>query len=196
MSSPRRRCAPEQALHRPESNDIDVYKFAVSDASGGLFRAETIAERLPNSTPGAPNLLNTVLTLYKETLDSSGNKIRTEIARDDDYYGNDSYLEMHLGRARTMSRSQARETLSSIQRSRTRAGGRTQGAYQLSMSLRSETMTVSMNDSTGVSFDGDGDGHPGGTYQFWFQSNTPTIRSMSIRRAPSTGTPDGTLAKP
>src|SRR5262249_51130588 len=59
----------EQALHRPESNDVDVYKFAVSDTSGGLFRAETVAERLPNSTPDNPNLLNTVLTLYRETVD-------------------------------------------------------------------------------------------------------------------------------
>src|SRR5262249_31781235 len=33
-----------QALHRPESRDIDLYQFNVTEA--GSFRAETIAERL------------------------------------------------------------------------------------------------------------------------------------------------------
>src|SRR5205085_4808701 len=163
----------EQALHRPESNDIDVYKFAVSDVSGGLFRAETIAERMSNSTSDSPNLLNTVLTLYKETTDSSGHKTRTEIGRDDDYYGNDSYLELHLDpgtyyvAVTSTGNTQFDPTILD-----TGAGGRTQGAYQLSMSLRSDTMSVSMHDANNVvAFDGDGDGHAGGTYQFWFQSN-------------------------
>ncbi|MFM7846482.1 MAG: peptidase, partial [Planctomycetota bacterium] len=54
-------------LHRAESNDIDMYKFTVdfsvgtSDATTGVFTAETFAERLSESSQ-----LNTVLRLYKE----------------------------------------------------------------------------------------------------------------------------------
>src|SRR5207245_910457 len=49
-----------QAVQRPESDDIDLYQFTVTEP--GLFRAETVAERLPSAS-----LLNTVLTLYKQT---------------------------------------------------------------------------------------------------------------------------------
>jgi len=54
-------------LHRTESNDIDMYKFTVdfsvgtTDATTGVFTAETFAERLSESSQ-----LNTVLRLYKE----------------------------------------------------------------------------------------------------------------------------------
>ena len=71
----------------PKSRDIDLYQFVVTEA--GLFRAETIAERLPTSS-----LLNTVLTLYQETSIPGQPVTRQIIARNDDYYGNDSYLEV------------------------------------------------------------------------------------------------------
>ncbi len=55
-----------QALHRPESNDIDLYKFTVDFGPNGenrvgLFTAETFAERLTNSSS-----LDTYLRLYKQ----------------------------------------------------------------------------------------------------------------------------------
>jgi hypothetical protein len=172
----------EQALHRPESNDIDLYKFKVDDASGGLFRAETIAERMPTSTPDNPNLLNTVLTLYKETI-VNGIKVRTEVARNDDYYGNDSYLELHLNQGTYyVAVTSTGNTEFNPEILDTGFGGRTQGAYNLSMSLKPDSGTTSMKDATSSqpAFDGDADGQPGGTYQFWFQSNTPAATSSII----------------
>lgn len=154
-------------VHRPESRDIDLYKFTVSDATGGLFRAETVAERLANSS-----LLNTVLTLYKETT-TNGVTTRSVVARNDDYYGNDSYLELHLDAGTyylavtSVGNTQFDPTILD-----SGFGGRTQGTYNLSMSLKPDAGTTSMRDATSVAFDGDGDGNPGGTYQFWFQSNT------------------------
>ena len=81
-----------QYMYHPDSNDIDLYKFEVQ--SDGLFNAETIAERMTNSS-----LLDTVLTLYQEVevKDAQGNVIgvdRKIIARNDDYYSEDSYVEM------------------------------------------------------------------------------------------------------
>ncbi|HND55510.1 MAG TPA: hypothetical protein PLV92_24015, partial [Pirellulaceae bacterium] len=53
-----------QLLHRPDSNDIDMYRFTVDLEPGktGLFTAETFAERLTDSS-----LLDTVVRLYRET---------------------------------------------------------------------------------------------------------------------------------
>jgi len=53
-------------------------------------------------------------------------------------------------------------------------GGRTSGVYNLTMSLKADGGTTSMRDMTGVALDGDAEGNPGGTYQFYFQSNTVT----------------------
>ncbi len=151
-----------QAVHRPESNDIDLYQFVVTEP--GLFRGETIAERLPNSS-----LLNTVLTLYQ--LNSDGTK--TEIAHNDDYYGNDSYLELHLDAGSyfvavtSVGNTDFDPTIPD-----TGFGGRTQGTYSLSLSIKPDNATVSMHDATGVAFDGDAENNPGGQYQFWFQANT------------------------
>ena len=70
-----------QYLFRPDSNDIDLYKFTVTQS--GDLSAETIAERLQSASS-----LNTLLTLY----DGSHNVI----ARNDDYFGKDSYIKLHL----------------------------------------------------------------------------------------------------
>ncbi len=154
-----------QTVHRPENRDIDLYQFTVSEA--GTFRSETIAERLPNSS-----LLNTVLTLYQESEDG---KTRTQIARNDDYYGNDSYLEVRLAKGTyylavtSVGNTDFDPTISG-----SGFGGRTQGAYSLAVSIKPDGGTTSMRDATGVSFDGDAENNPGGTYQFWFQGNTTT----------------------
>ncbi len=72
-------------LYRPESNDIDLYRFELADS--GLFSVETYAERLSD-----PSLLDTVLTLYKE----NANGTRELISRNDDYYNSDSHIQMNL----------------------------------------------------------------------------------------------------
>ena len=42
------------------------------------------------------------------------------------------------------------------------------------MSLKPDAGTTTMRDTSNVALDGDADGNPGGTYQFWFQSNAAT----------------------
>ena len=75
-----------QFLYRPESNDIDVYQFTLNQP--GKVSIETIAERLPSAS-----LLNTALRLYKR--DSITGKF-TEVAANDDYFSDDSLIELDL----------------------------------------------------------------------------------------------------
>ena len=75
-------------LHRPDSNDIDMYRFEIAAGQQGVLTAETFAERQPNSS-----LLDTLLTLYRENADGT----RQVIARNDNYYSDDSYIELRLG---------------------------------------------------------------------------------------------------
>ena len=77
-----------QYLHPQYGNDIKIYKFGISQA--GTINLETFAQRLPQLDPGSdPSQLNTVITLY----DSKG----TIIARNDDYFGNDSFVVDAVG---------------------------------------------------------------------------------------------------
>ena len=73
-----------QYLHRPESNDIDLYRFELDKP--GDFKAEIIAERRLDSS-----LLDSVLTLYEER-----NGQRQIVSRNDDYFSEDSFLALNL----------------------------------------------------------------------------------------------------
>ena len=74
-----------QHVHRPDSIDIDLYRFELDEA--GEFTAETIAERQSDAS-----LLDTTLNLYRE----EGNGNRELIARNDDYFSEDSFLKLQL----------------------------------------------------------------------------------------------------
>ena len=73
-----------QHIFRPENKDIDLYRFELQ--TSGLFTAETFAERLPTAS-----LLDTSVKIYKQT--ATGIE---EIAQNDDYYSDDSYVALPL----------------------------------------------------------------------------------------------------
>ncbi|PQO44703.1 GEVED domain-containing protein [Blastopirellula marina] len=74
-----------QYLYNPESKDIDLYKLEITET--GRLTAEILAERL--STPSS---LDALITIYQE----NGDGTRTVIARNDDYYSEDSFVELLL----------------------------------------------------------------------------------------------------
>lgn len=74
-----------QHLHRPDSIDIDMYSFEVQET--GKLSAEIVAERLSDASR-----LDSALTLYRR----NGDGTYTAISRNDDYYSEDSFLEMTL----------------------------------------------------------------------------------------------------
>tara|TARA_R110002049_G_scaffold2750_10_gene22411 strand:+ start:25159 stop:41367 length:16209 start_codon:yes stop_codon:yes gene_type:complete len=146
-----------QYLYRPDSTDIDLYRFTLQ--SSGKLSVETIAERL-----GAPSLLDSALRLYRE----DGNGSFVEIAQNDDYFSNDSLIEMDVAAGNYVIGVSANGNNSydpSI--SGTGFGGRSEGEYELRIDFR-PNVTNSITDTTGVALDGDADNRPGGLFDFWF----------------------------
>ena len=148
-------------LYRPEGNDIDLFSFTVEQQ--GVFTAETFAERLKNSST-----LDTAISLYKDV----GNRYEL-IARNDDYFSEDSFIEMQLTPGRYavgVSSSGNREFDPTVED--TGLFGTSDGPYHLRVDFRPLEAAVIV-DATGTALDGDGDGVPGGTYNFWLRTQTP-----------------------
>lgn len=184
-------------LYRPESKDIDLYSFEL--VSSGLFSAETIAERLPNGNPidgNASSLLDTYLILY----DAAGNIL----ARNDDYYSEDSFLELNLEPGTYfigVSASGNDQYNPLVEDSG--FGGKSQGVYDLRLNFRPDvansivdTGSVFGGTSTGAALDGDADGAPGGVYSFWFRTNDEAHTRYVDKSNPAAGVGNGTRANP
>ncbi|WP_040768554.1 pre-peptidase C-terminal domain-containing protein, partial [Novipirellula maiorica] len=152
-----------QFLYRPESNDIDVYQFTLNQA--GSVSIETIAERLPDAS-----LLNTALRLYKR--DSVTGKF-TEVAANDDYFSNDSLIELELEKGTyAIGVSASGNTTYDPATPGSGFGGKSEGAYELSLSFRAKAAD-GITDNSGNALDGDLDGNAGGLFNFWFVPNDP-----------------------
>ncbi len=157
-------------LYRPDSNDIDMYKFTIDLPAGreGWLVAEAFAERLPNSS-----LLDSYLTLFRENADGS----REVIARNDDYYSEDSFLKLRLGAGTYyLGVTASGNTEYNAEFEDTGFGGRSQGPYDLRVEFRPDPGEADViQDATdqglpGTPLDGDADGVPGGVHNFWFRT--------------------------
>lgn len=146
-----------QYLFRPDSIDIDLYQFDVP-ASGSLS-VETVAQRLEN-----PSLLDPVLKIYRLGSDGS----YEPLAFNDDYFSNDSFVDLEVNAGTYMIGVSARGN-SSYEPAvpGTGFGGLSEGVYELQIDFRPNSAT-GLTDRTGVALDGDGDGRPGGLHNFWF----------------------------
>ncbi len=151
-----------QHLHRPESHDIDLYKFVLQDA--GVFTAETIAERLPDAS-----LLDTVITLYR----ANPNGTHTLLARNDDYFSEDSFLQLALqpGTYFIGVSASGNSNYNPVTED-SGLGGTSEGIYALQLNFRSDPNS-SFDDASGTAIDGDADGVPGGDFNFWFRAAAP-----------------------
>ncbi|TWU00863.1 GEVED domain-containing protein [Stieleria varia] len=151
-----------QYLYRPESLDIDMYRFTVDTA--GELNVETIAERL-----GSPSLLDSHLRLYRA--DGTGSFV--ELAQNDDYFSNDSLIRIRVQPGEYMIGVSAKgndEYDPTIPG--TGFGGLSEGAYELRVEFTPDTADF-ITDTTGVPLDGDSDGRPGGDFDFWFVPADP-----------------------
>ncbi len=175
-------------LYPNHSNDIDLYQFNVTDA--GWFTAETIAERLqPNAS-----LVNTAITLYRES-SVGGTTTRQLIARNDDYFSNDSYMRLRLqpGTYFIGVTSTGIENVDPVI-ANTGFGGTTEGTYELALGFEPDPMG-NIRDTQGVALDGDADGTPGGVLNFWFESG-PAIIVDKLHNPTSAIDGDGSLSSP
>lgn len=174
-----------QRLYRPDSIDIDLYKFKLLQA--GTFTAETIAERLNTS------LLNTNLNLYKE--DGAGKRVL--ISRNDDYFSKDSYIELRLEAGdyyigvSASGNNQYDPTITD-----TGMGGKSAGAYDLKINFKPDLAQAQqlVDKDRKVALDGDADGVAGGAYNFWFRAQTVANTIIVDKNMTTTG--NGTVATP
>ena len=152
-----------QALYRPESRDIDLYSFVLTNA--GQFTAETIAERLSNSS-----LLDTVVRLYRQNADGT----RSLISQNDDYFSEDSLISMDL-EAGTYFLGVSASGNDAYDPSINDNGmnGTTQGRYELRVAFRpnaANSIIDSALNQPSQRFDGDHDGVAGGVFNYWFRA--------------------------
>ncbi len=172
-----------QNLYRPDGKDIDLFRIQLPE--NGRLSIETFAERLQNTSR-----LDTVASLFRQNADGS----RELIARNDDYYSNDSFIELDLPAGTYwvgVSSSGNDEYDPAIDD--TGLGGTTQGAYDLRLSFRKDADRTIV-DATGVRLDGDADGVPGGVYNTWFRATEATKTIFVDKAAPTAG--NGTLGLP
>lgn len=198
-----------RVLYRPQQSDIDLYRFELRQS--GLLTIEAFAERLPNSS-----LLDPLIKLYKVRTDASGavvvdahgDAVVDLVARNDNYFSKDSYLELELGPGIYY------VGVSSIgnedydpRMEDSGTGGTTEGDYDLRLVFRPQAVS-GIVDFTRTRFDGDGDGVPGGVYNFWFRTAAPLAAPFDPSKAaviyvdkanqPPVGSPppDGRLTNP
>ncbi len=163
-------------LHRPESNDVDLYRFELP--SPGVTTIESFAERLDNSS-----LLDSHLTLWRET--GSG---RVQIASNDDYFGEDSFIELSLDAGTYyVGVSSTGNTEYNPLLPNSGAGGTSEGDYQVRITHRADLAqsqqirdridslhpSSQFTPTTSQPLDGDADGVAGGAFNFWFRVTRP-----------------------
>lgn len=174
-----------QYLYRPDSKDIDLYQFQLP--AQGRLSIEAFAERMSQAS-----MLDTQIRLYQQKADGSW----AEVAANDDYYSNDSFLGLDLMPGNYIvgvSASGNNQYDPNIADSG--LGGRSQGAYQLRMDFRAKATTVFRDaDSTRTALDGDGDGKPGGVFDFWFRPAGASNTKFVDKSVGTSG--NGTLAAP
>lgn len=147
-----------QYLHPPVGNDINMYKLSLPRA--GTLNFETIAERLTNLTSG-DRQLDSVISVY-----DSNKKL---LARNDNYYGKDSFLQLNLAAGTYyVAVTSTGNTAFDPEIPGTGFGGTTQGRYQLKMTF-DPAFSGGIKDVKGTQLDGDNDGAPGGENNFWFR---------------------------
>ncbi len=199
-----------QSLHRPESSDVDFYSFTLDppiddnipdDALLGRLSLETFAQRLDDVS-----LLDTVVQLYRVTPGPGGTSNYELIARNDDSYGDDSYLQVDLSAGSyIVGVSSKGNDAYDGKEAGTGNGGRSEGSYDLRMTFDSSIGVASgdaLVDAKGTRLDGDADGEAGGDFNFWFRTAPATtdvnaVRTIFVTKdSDGSDTHNGSLASP
>lgn len=150
-----------QYLFRPDNKDVDFY--SITPTEDGTLAAEAFAERLQNAS-----FLNTHLSLYEDT--PSGPVL---LAANDDWSGNDSRLtfDVEAGVKYFIGVTAQGNENFDPQVDDTGSGGDSQGNYELLVNFQGKAANAIV-DAAETPIDGDGDGTPGGQFDFWFRSAT------------------------
>jgi hypothetical protein len=168
----------------PNALSIDL-----NETIGSESTAQDIMDAINNS-PAASSLVRVRLTQGVGTTKVGGNVLTQNpvvlsggdmelVSQNDDYFSRDSLIKMSLGTGvyfLGVSASGNADYNGAVANSG--FGGQSQGNYELRLNFRAAVDTRdAIQDLVGteangvaVGFDGDADGKPGGTYNFWFQT--------------------------
>jgi len=150
-----------QKIYPPQGNDVNFYKFSLPRA--GTLNLETFSERLRQLDPNlAPSQLDSIISVY----DQNGNLI----ARNDDYYGDDSFLQLQLGSGTYyVAVTSTGNTQFDPVIGGSGFGGTTQGDYKLKLTFTPTVTSGIRDEAGGTLIDGDADGTAGGVNNFFFR---------------------------
>ena len=192
-----------QFVLRPEGKDIDLYRFSVP-AQGGKLQIQVAAERQANSS-----LLDASLRLYRNDGTNTA-PVWTEIAANEDYFSEDPRISLDFaqGGDYIVGVSAKGNTTYNPSVEDSGLGGKSEGKYQLRIDFRppAPSALVDTNGSP-TPLDGDGDGRPGGVFNYWFVPSRPD-RATVVPGTPDTSAytvwvdkvaaagGNGTLARP
>jgi large repetitive protein len=187
-----------QHLFRPDNRDVDLYRFQLDTV--GRVKIETIAERLNNSSN-----LDTHLTLLQR--DPSNGSLQI-VAGNNNYFSLDSFVELDLGPGEYFISvtGKGNEDNNPLVED-TGSGAVSQGRYQLRFDFLSTAASSiaeqrSGSAAVGTPLDGDGDGLPGGDFNFWFRATSgfgttsPSPRTLVVDKAYTGLTTNGSLSNP
>jgi large repetitive protein len=181
---------------------ITVFPNAISIDLNSTVGSQSTVQDLLDAIAASPvaNRLVKATVMRGDTSATIGDKQLTQnpvvlsggrldlVAQNDNYFGRDSLIRQSLSSGVYyigVSASGNEEYNASIPDSG--FGGRTAGNYELRINYRAAVDTTdtiqdlmgSMAGDTSVGLDGNGDGSPGGTYNFWFQTR-PLNRTLSF----------------
>ncbi len=174
-----------QYLYRPDSRDVDLYQFSLP--VDGRMSIETFAERMSQASQ-----LDSQIRLFQQTA-----KGWEEVAANDDYFSSDSYLQLDLSAGNYIVGVSAsgNDSYNPVIAD-TGMNGQSQGNYQLRMDFRPPAQSVlrDADSATGTEIDGDADGTPGGTFNFWFRPSNLATTKFVDKSAANGG--NGSVATP
>ncbi|XZE33033.1 GEVED domain-containing protein [Pirellulaceae bacterium SH501] len=192
-----------QNILRPEGKDIDLYRFTLP-SQGGQINLEIAAER-----QGDSSLLDASLRLYRNEGTAAAPRW-VEVAANEDYFSKDPRISLDFvqGGEYIIGVSAKGNTTYDPSIEDSGLGGKSEGKYQLRIDYRPPA-PASLVDSNGAAtpLDGDGDGRPGGVFNYWFVPTRPDRATVSpgvpdvsaytiwVDKAAVTGG-NGTLAAP
>ncbi|MCY2966314.1 MAG: hypothetical protein NT069_22220, partial [Planctomycetota bacterium] len=160
-----------------------------ANAAASALVTASVDSGVATTNIAAPNTTYSPLSL------TGGATNRTLVARNDDYFGRDSLLNLRLDKGRYYAAiSSTGNTSYNPVVPGTGFGGRTDGIYQLSLNFTADALpSETLNDIRGVALDGDLDTRAGGTFDFWFKTgDTIFVDKANFNDV----APDGTTAHP
>ena len=170
-----------QFVLRPEGKDVDLYRFSIP-AQGGRLQLQIAAERQSDSS-----LLDASLRLYR----NEGTVLVpkwTEIAANEDYFSEDPRITLDFVRGGdyVVGVSAKGNTSYNPQIEDSGLGGKSEGKYQLRIDFKppAASTLVDVNGSP-TPLDGDGNGRPGGVFNYWFVPTRPD-RAPIVAGVPDT----------